>query len=139
METSDSTQRHRGAQPDNTNGLKHGFYSKNFRIREIRDLEKLESMNFREEIEVLRIYMRRILEKSKPDLSLEEDLIILRLLSLATASISRLTRTQLLVPESDPIEQALSLALDQLGLGKNSDPDKPHNLTFNNPPETPYR
>ena len=51
----------RGAQAGNTNALKHGFYSRQFREIDLSDLDALQA-GLEQEIAMLRVQMRRSLE-----------------------------------------------------------------------------
>ena len=53
------TTRKRGAQPGNTNALKHGFYTKNFSLAERRGLEATQEIVLADEIALLRVLIRR--------------------------------------------------------------------------------
>ena len=55
--------RRRGAQPGNTNALKHGFYSRQFRNLELTDLDSLEA-TLSDEVAGCRVAARRIMELS---------------------------------------------------------------------------
>jgi hypothetical protein len=55
-------QRHRGAQPGNTNALKHGFYSARFSPLEARDLDVALRDGVEDEIALLRITIRRVFD-----------------------------------------------------------------------------
>jgi len=55
----DNRPRPRGAQPGNTNALKHGFYAKHFNQLELSDLETALSGGLDNEIEMLRVAQRR--------------------------------------------------------------------------------
>ena len=51
--------RKRGAQPGNTNAIKHGFYAKNFSPAEHQDLEAAPGQGLSDEIALLRVLIRR--------------------------------------------------------------------------------
>ena len=69
-----TNRRRRGAQPGNTNTVKTGFYSKRFKGTELDDLELELREGLVDEIGLMRVMMRRVLdaaegETSKADLS----------------------------------------------------------------------
>ena len=107
--------RRRGGQSGNTNALKHGFYSTHFRRSDTKDLDKCEFAGLKDEIYMLRVYIRRCIEMSGQVATLTESIQLLRALSLATASINRLIKTQFyIIPDTDPLQGALHKALDEL-------------------------
>jgi hypothetical protein len=54
--------RNKGAQPGNTNALKHGFYSRFFKEGEVTDLSSL-APDLTDEIAMLRVITRRLLDR----------------------------------------------------------------------------
>jgi uncharacterized protein YjcR len=94
-----TSKRPRGAQPGNTNAVKHGFYSRQFRPQEISDLDSILMGNLDDEINMFRIITRRVfdlaVEKKVPK---EEELThwIAAMEALGKASIRQgnLLRTQ---------------------------------------------
>lgn len=93
----------RGAPPGNLNALKHGFYSS--KIRKASDCADVAAHNFTglaEEISLLRIYIRRVIQQSEDyNGDLEVSLIILRALCLANASLARLIKVQHFLGSND--------------------------------------
>jgi hypothetical protein len=114
----DSIKRSRGAPAGNTNAIKHGFYSGRYHPAEAAGLKKLEPLDLREEINLIRVYIRRLIEQVDEHATFEDHLIILRILCLASHSLTRLIRTQHYAnPEdsaADQMEQALSEALKEI-------------------------
>ena len=108
-----------GAPPGNTNALKHGFYSRRFKRIDLTDLENHSFSGLQDEITMLRVYIRRVIELSNDIDNLPEAVGFLRAISLAAISLTRLLKTQLLLGgnESDEIAAVLSQALDQLDNG----------------------
>jgi hypothetical protein len=51
--------------PGNLNALKHGFYSKQFEAVEIQDLETRLLVGLQDEVAMLRVMMRRILDLTR--------------------------------------------------------------------------
>ena len=132
-------QRLRGAQPGNSNALKHGFYSRYFRPVDVTDLDSQLDLNLLDEITMLRVYIRRLLEHSDEILDIEDAMDLLRVLSLASTSLTRLIRVQNQIhdPEAatldffmDAVEQAaIEMGFpgyeDSPGFGSNRNPELP--------------
>jgi hypothetical protein len=99
----------RGAPLGNQNALKHGFYARQFRRTDLRDLDDHPLDNFDDEINLIRVSIRRVMERYQPDATLPEALEILRTVSLASLCLTRLVRTNQLVKPSTQslIEQGL--------------------------------
>ena len=113
-----STRPRGGAPFGNTNALKHGFYSRRFRKSEMDDLEATSFTGLRDEIAVLRVCIRRIVEWGASIQSFSDAMTFLRVVSLATGSLSRLIRTQQAIGGSDiegVILQAITEAGQELG------------------------
>jgi hypothetical protein len=106
--------------------MKHGFYSSRFRKSELTDLESTDTTALRDEIAMLRVCIRRAMEWSANIRSLSDATNFLRVVALASASLSRLVRTQKLVAGSE-METAFQTALEEvaieLGLTSQPDPD----------------
>jgi len=92
--------RRRGAPPGNLNALKHGFYSHLFRKIELGDLQALPMEGLEDEIGMLRVLIRRVMELAQDVQDLDQALRLLSTLSLATANLSRLVKTQHLLSTS---------------------------------------
>ena len=92
--------RARGGQPSNQNALKHGFYARTFRRGEGDDLETCQFKNLSNEINAMRVYIRRILATDNAEFSPAENLALYRTLSLAMLTLTRLLRTELLMVAS---------------------------------------
>lgn len=103
----------------NTNALKHGFYSRQFREREIKDLDILldagSQANLIDEIAVLRVTIRRTLELSKGIDDIETAIKWLSVLGASSTRIATLLRTQRILG-TDPNHDldAITLALEQV-------------------------
>ena len=113
-----STKRKSGAQPNNKNALKHGFYSRKFSKDENTRLDTQDAIDVIGEINLLRVYVDRIAEHlSLKDKPTEDDLKTLNTLSLITQSISTLTRTHYLVRgKSGDVQDSILRALEELRL-----------------------
>ena len=118
----------RGAQPGNTNAIKHGFYSDRFRSGEIDDLETLATAQtgLQEEISLMRVLIRRVLEHADeqhdaspdPNAALEIWSNTLNALGNASSRLAGLLRTQQVLSSgsSNEILDALSTALQEVTL-----------------------
>ena len=84
--------RKRGGQPGNLNALKHGFYSKHFQKSELKDLEKIGDLQ--EEIQMLRVVTRRLLEAARECKDVGELSNLLNTLGLATTRVGGLMKTR---------------------------------------------
>jgi len=91
------TPRRRGAPSGNLNALKHGFYSHLFRKIELGDLQAIPLDDLQDEIGMLRVLIRRVMELARDVQDLDQALRLLSTLSLATANLSRLVKTQRLI------------------------------------------
>ena len=89
-----------GAPLGNNNAFKHGFYTR----RTPRDLSNEESTNLKslvDEIALIRIFTHKLVESSHPSADLKELAEILRILCLASASITRILRIYYLITGSE--------------------------------------
>jgi hypothetical protein len=84
----------RGAPLHNLNALKHGFYSRKFRQADLDDLAESKFKGLDEEITMLRVFMRRVIERSTDAANLNENILILKVLALAATSLTRMAKTQ---------------------------------------------
>ena len=111
-----TAKRTRGAQPGNVNALKHGFYSEQFRNGELADLTSFEDTNLQDEIGVLRVYLRRLLEMADGIEDIRRAAAILDKVSLVTVRIATLAKAQrILSGDQDArVATALSEALQDV-------------------------
>ncbi len=114
MTSTNPTLRRPGGQPGNTNAVKHGFYSPRLHQDQDGALEDASFNDIRNEIALLRGSIRHAVEWSADIQSLPDALSFLRILALASASLSRLVRTQQAIVRSD-IDQALDKAISEIG------------------------
>ena len=105
-----SPHRRGGAPLGNTNALKHGFYSSRFRKSELADLEATSFNALRDEIAMLRVCIRRMMEWSGSIDNFPDAISFMRVMALATASLSRLVRTQESIGGSE-METAMQKAI----------------------------
>ncbi len=85
----------------NKNAYKHGFYARHYTPQEVSDFEEMEPLDVRNEIELIRALMRRVLESSQTANTHGENLDTLRAICMGNLTLTRLIRTQSLKPE-DP-------------------------------------
>ncbi|MBE0681121.1 MAG: hypothetical protein IH589_04345 [Anaerolineales bacterium] len=88
--------RKRGGQLGNNNARKHGFYSESFKFLENELLSSSESENFEDEIKLIRVIIKRTMDKiaEENNLTLEENLSVMRTVSFAAAVLERLRRSK---------------------------------------------
>ena len=102
----------RGAQPNNTNALQHGFYSEQFKDTEIKDLDALMAKGLESEIGMMRVLMRRLLEaadkEEEEDINVKNLADILNTLGLSATRLAALLRTQKLIG-GEQTETAIAL------------------------------
>jgi hypothetical protein len=110
------TPNRRGAPSGNTNAIKHGFYARHFKKKDMDDLEKSSLGSVADEIALLRVFTRRVVELGIHVEDLSQAVDLLRVLCLASSSLNRLLRTQkLLAPEeNDEVGRAISEALSEV-------------------------
>ena len=106
------SKRNRGAQPGNTNAIRHGFYSKLFRETESEDLEALKLQDLTSEIYLMRVLIRRAFTVCSPENTPD----VLQLVGIASVRLAHLLRTQELLggSESDGIAEAISQAISEV-------------------------
>jgi hypothetical protein len=92
-----SRRRNRGGQAGNHNAVKHGFYSRFYRKAELTDVSSVEPLNLADEIEIMRVYIRRTIESDTGNHDLRESMDLMRILCLASYTLTRLIRTQQIV------------------------------------------
>lgn len=123
MPTNSSTPNRRpGAPKGNLNALKHGFYSPRFREAEIKDLITLTEPGLTDEISMLRLVIRRTVDRIEDAETLDQHLRCVNTLGHAAAQLSRLLKTQhVLFGEINEIEQALFGALEIINQRKDEE------------------
>ena len=113
----------RGGQPGNTNAVKHGFYSRTFTSPEAADLEAVLSLNLGDEIDMLRVALRRTFELALKATDAEGALIALSTLGQASTRLAGLLKAQRLLQGSGNVDvaaalnQALGEVVKELGCG----------------------
>jgi hypothetical protein len=105
----------RGAPLGNNNALKHGFYSRDFNKSDLKDLEAVDLKCLTEEINLIRLHLRRLSEHALNAPTLADYLDILRLIGFYTSVLDRLVKTQVFLAKQAPgladiLEEALKEA-----------------------------
>jgi hypothetical protein len=113
--TGSGRRRKPGAQPGNTNALRHGFYSRRFRCLEKRDLENGLQDGLRDEISLLRVQIRRLVELAEGQTDLKEAIQSLTAIGLACTRLANMLKTQhMLHGEDSGITQAINGVVDDI-------------------------
>ena len=109
--------RPKGAQPGNTNALKHGFYSKRFSDLELTDLEFTLGDGLGDEIALLRVLLRRFISAidAQPDLPLDDSAVFLTAIGSNMTRLAGLLRADKLLSGSDDssVMQAIHSAISE--------------------------
>ena len=90
-----------GAPAGNLNAFKHGFYTRRLKKRDLTGVESTDASALLEEIALIRVFTRRLIESCHPDANFYELAEFLRILCLASSTISRVIRTQFLLSAND--------------------------------------
>jgi hypothetical protein len=107
--------RRRGGQPGNRNALKHGFYSTRFNKTELKAYDSADFTGLAQEIALLRLYIRRVVDLGVGSDGLALSIDLLRALSLAVTSLTRLLKAQSLLSNiDDEITQGILEAYQEL-------------------------
>src|SRR4030043_1867216 len=122
-----STKRSRGGQPGNLNALKHGFYTRRFTHTDLAGVESTDFNSLMEEIAIIRLYARRLIELDNQSTDISQVTNILRILCLASLPITRLVKTsQFLQVNGNTSASDLHKALEEITNLLNLDkPDPP--------------
>ena len=117
--------RKKGAQPGNLNALKHGFYSRQFQERELVDLEEIDAEGLENEIAMLRVMMRRLMEMVNNCDNLDQLNAVVGTLGMASSRLASMLRTESFLGKKqsvdDEISQGLRAAAIDLGIIKIED------------------
>ena len=118
-----------GAQPNNRNAYKHGFYSRFFTAMEGRSLSKIPLTDMVGEIGLLRVNVERFMQAyltSLDDLDYDSRLSGLRAITLAVGRIAALQRIASAsaknFAEVEKMRQALDDTFDKISSEPSSDP-----------------
>jgi len=89
-----SSSRRRGAPLGNQNNFKHGFYSRRLKKDDLSGVEATDSAGLLEEIALIRVFTRQLVESFDPDADFYVHADILRILCLASLAITRVIKAQ---------------------------------------------
>lgn len=90
-----------GAQLGNTNALKHGFYTRRFKKQHLSGVENTNTKGLAEEIALIRIFTRRLVESCDSSADLYDLAGTLRAICLASSTITRIIKAQSIIA-NDP-------------------------------------
>ncbi len=109
------TRRQRAKNPAKSGGAAHGFYSRQFTSLEQADLQSLLVGDLHDEIAMLRIALRRVLDLSEGISDLGQAIRWLNTMSIASTRLASLVRTQRLLLGNDArIAETISQALSEV-------------------------
>ena len=97
-----TSSRPRGAPKGNLNALKHGFYTRRIKKSHLTGVETTDASGLIEEIALIRVFTRRLLESIGPEADAYDLAEFLRTLCLASSTITRVVKTQFLISASGP-------------------------------------
>ncbi len=109
--------RKRGAQPGNLNAYRHGFYSKHFKENELRDIDAFMDEGLSQEIMLMRITARRMMELAGKVVDIDKQVNILGAVGLAATRLAGLLRVKSIISGDEngeaagAVSEALSEAL----------------------------
>jgi len=104
--------RPRGAPPGNTNALKHGFYARKFKPKQLDDYTRAAAVTgLDEEIALLRLVILNLVEQCLPAAGQPPDLAVINALEASLARLSHLLKDQrfLALGDTDPAALIASL------------------------------
>jgi len=105
----------RGAPIGNMNNFKHGFYSRRLKKRDLTGVESIDSSGLIEEIALIRVFTRRLVESFDPQGDFYEHADLLRMLCLASTAITRVIRAQFLISSSGSgVDDEISIAIQEV-------------------------
>src|SRR5512136_673136 len=107
--------RRRGAPLGNINALKHGFYTRRLKKHDLTGVDTTDVKNLVEEIAIVRVFTRRLIESLGPDADSFEVAGALRILCVALATITRAMKAQRwLTMNGGGMDDEIALAIRQL-------------------------
>lgn len=109
-----SAPRRRGAPKGNQNARKYGFYSKRPPARARNDLEDASFSGLRAEIDLIRALIGDILDHAGEVKTIDQRIDLLRAVTAATVSISRLLRAGPELDKEEGMNKGLQMALDKV-------------------------
>ena len=135
-----SPKKSRGGQPGNLNALKHGFYTRHFNNHDLAGVNSTDFNGLMEEIAIIRLYTRRLIELDNLSADISQVANILRILCLASLTITRLVKTHQILrlgdasSSADDLHQVLEQLTRELHLDQPDPPPQPLDLPFHLPP-----
>jgi hypothetical protein len=110
-----SPKKHRGAPKGNFNAVKHGFYTRRLHKRDLTGVESTDTSGLIEEIALIRVFTRRLLESIGPESDAYDLAEFLRALCLASSTITRVVKTQFLIAQAGPgMDNEIAEAIKQI-------------------------
>jgi hypothetical protein len=110
-----SPPRSRGGQPGNNNALKHGFYTRRFHKQDLSGVGEINAQSLAEEVAVMRVLARRLVEACSPDADLYELAGVLRAVCLASTTITRVIKVHAFLASQNPdTEAAITRAINSI-------------------------
>jgi hypothetical protein len=84
-----------GAPKGNLNALKHGFYSRQLTAADLADLAEIDDQfDLQDEAGLMRVYIRRLIERAGNPQDVQQAASLVRILCLASLTLNRLLRTR---------------------------------------------
>ncbi len=115
--------RRRGAPLGNTNALKHGFYARRLKYRNLSSAASIDLKSLVDEIALIRVFTRKLVESCHPSADLSELTGILRILCLASSTITRILRVHYLITGSEAdLDRDIEEAMSHVQIGLTPDP-----------------
>ena len=110
-----SNPRRRGAPLGNSNALKHGFYTRRLKKHDLTGVEATDTSGLIEEIALIRVFTRRLVESCESAADTYELADVLRILCLASSTITRVIKTQYFLSVSNTgLDDEISEAIRQV-------------------------
>ena len=126
-----SSSRPRGAPRGNKNALQHGVYSRELDPADLDGFQDLNPLSLDNEIIILRVIIRRLVASSRGLTDFDRLSSLLRTLTFASLSLTRLMRTRFLIQgKSSLLADEVDDAIQEL-FG--------HRASFQDPSRTPYQ
>jgi hypothetical protein len=125
------TKRKRGAPKGNLNALKHGIFSEQLRGADISALQAIDPTSVKDEITVLRVILRRLIELIKSSESVTELTGLVHNLTAVSNSLGRLIRVYSAVtPKKSDGDRVFDDVIAQLTRELRLDSDEPPDPPF---------
>ena len=110
-----STSKRRGAPIGNINALKHGFYTRLIKKHDLSGVESTDTKNLVEEIAIVRVFTRRLIESLDSDADTYEIAGALKILCVALSTITRAIKTHhWLTLNNGEMDDEISIAIKRL-------------------------